>query len=67
MVEWNLNKTISQDEIEPFLVNLKNRGNNTQVAYIFTCTCCHAKRVYEDIFPKIKFCSRFLTKFWTDI
>ena len=51
IVEWKLTKTTSQDEIEPLLVNLKNRGSGTKVAYIFTDTCCHAKRVYEEIFP----------------
>ena len=33
------------------MVSLKNRGNGSHVAYIFTDTCCHAKRVYEHIFP----------------
>ena len=51
IVEWKLTKATSHDEIEPLLGNLKNRSNSTQLACIFTDTYCHAKRVYEDIFP----------------
>ena len=53
VVAWELTNSISQDEIEPELNEVKFKLKNNQISYIYTDTCCGFKKVYEQCFPGV--------------